>query len=121
MMSASAETKPDSSAEQSSATASKGPDTAAQPIASSEGAPANTEQSSYTGTATSAAANAATTASNAAAGVKDGIFSMFGGGAKKDKVEEDEAQDRSGSSKAQKDAEGGDEEVPNAHIPHTWS
>lgn len=116
-MSASVETKPDPSVEQTTSTASKEPDTAAQPTSSSEAAPATTEQSTYTGTATSAAANAATSASNAAAGVKDSVFSMFGGGAKKDKVEEDEAQDRSGSSKAQKDAEGGDEEVQGAHIP----
>lgn len=109
-MSTSVEPKPESSVEQTTATASKEPDTAAQSTSSSEVAPANTEQSTYAGTATSAAVNAATTASNAAAGVKDSVFSMFGGGAKKDKVEEDEAQDRSGSSKAQKDAEGGDDE-----------
>ena len=116
-MSASADTKPDLAAEQTAATGSKEPETAAEPTTSSEGNPANKEQSTYTGTATSAAANAATTASNAAAGVKDSVFSMFGGGAKKDKVEEDEAQDRSGSSKAQKDAEGADDEVSSAASP----
>ena len=53
------------------------------------------------------ASNAASSAGTAAAGVKDSMFSMFGGGAKKEK-KEDEAEgeeDRSGSSKAKKDAE----------------
>lgn len=49
---------------------------------------------------------ATTAASNAAAGVKDSVFSMFGGGAKKEKKAdegEDDAKDEpSGSAKAQK-------------------
>ena len=60
---------------------------------------------SYTEMVTSAATSAATTATTAAAGVKDNVFSMFGGGAKKEKKEEpEEPEDRSGSSKAKKDA-----------------
>lgn len=53
------------------------------------------------------ASNAAGSATSAAAGVKDSVFSMFGGGAKKEKKEEPEGEteDRSGSSKAKKDAE----------------
>lgn len=53
------------------------------------------------------ASNAAGSATTAAAGVKDSVFSMFGGGAKKEKKEEPEGEteDRSGSSKAKKDAE----------------
>lgn len=56
---------------------------------------------------TEMASNAAGSATNAAAGVKDSVFSMFGGGAKKEKKEEPEGEteDRSGSSKAKKDAE----------------
>ena len=61
---------------------------------------------SYAGMATSAAGTAAETATNAAVGVKDTMFSMFGGGAKKDTGDDaaqDEEQDRSGSAKAQKE------------------
>ena len=56
---------------------------------------------------TEMASNAAESATTAAAGVKDSVFSMFGGGAKKEKKEEPDAEteDRSGSSKAKKDAE----------------
>lgn len=63
---------------------------------------------SYTGMATSAAGSAAETASNAAAGVKDTMFSMFGGGGKKEVKEEKtlaDEEDRSGSSKAVKEKE----------------
>ena len=51
--------------------------------------------------------NAATSATTAATGMKDNVFSMFGGGAKKEKrVEpEDDADEPSGSSKAKTDAE----------------
>ena len=63
-------------------------------------------KTSYTDMATSAATSAATTASAAAVGVKDNVFSMFGGGAKKERKEEiDVPEDRSGSSKAKKDDE----------------
>ena len=75
-------------------------------------APTQAEETS-TGTAPAAtsytemASNAAGSATTAAAGVKDSVFSMFGGGAKKEKKEEPESEveDRSGSSKAKKDAE----------------
>ena len=58
-------------------------------------------------TSTGLAKSAATSATTAATGMKDGIFSMFGGGAKKEKrVEpEDDVNEPSGSSKAKKDAE----------------
>lgn len=60
---------------------------------------------------TEAAANAANTAANtataAASGVKDSVFSMFGGGAKKERKaeeEDDDAKDEpSGSSKVKKE------------------
>ncbi len=69
-------------------------------------------KSSYTDIATSAATSAATTATAAAVGVKDNVFSMFGGGAKKEKKEEaNEPEDRSGSSKAKKDAEAAEAEA----------
>ena len=63
---------------------------------------------SYTEMASSAAGSATT----AAVGVKDSVFSMFGGGVKKEKKEEPdgETEDRSGSSKAKKDAEAAEAE-----------
>ncbi len=62
-------------------------------------------------TYTEMASNAAAGAGTAAAGVKDSVFSMFGGGAKKEKNEEPEGEvDRSGSSKAQKDAQAAEKE-----------
>ena len=63
---------------------------------------------------TEMASNAAGSATTAAAGVKDSVFSMFGGGAKKEKKEEPDAEteDRSGSSKAKKDAEAADADEP---------
>ena len=73
-----------------------------------EGQPA-----SYTEMASNAAGSTAESASNAAVGVKDAVFSMFGGGAKKEKKEDEGAEeDRSGSSKAikQKEAEDKGEE-----------
>ncbi|ETI21241.1 hypothetical protein G647_07586 [Cladophialophora carrionii CBS 160.54] len=71
-----------------------------------------TKPPTYTEAATNAATNAASTASAAASNVKDSVFSMFGGGAKKERKPEeaDDANDEpSGSSKAQKKDE--DEEV----------
>lgn len=58
-------------------------------------------------------------ASDAATAVKDNVFSMFGGGAKKETKTEDadEENDRSGSAKAQADkakAEGGEEDQEKA-------
>jgi hypothetical protein len=65
----------------------------------------------YTDMASNATSTAASSAHSAATGVKDSVFSMFGGGAKKEtKVEDDDAaNDRSGSAKAQKEKE--DDEV----------
>lgn len=88
-------------------TETKETDTTTAPTGAREDSTSKSEQSSYTGMASAATSSA----TNAAVGVKDSVFSMFGGGAKKDKKEDDEAQDRSGSSKAQKAAEGEDEEV----------
>ena len=70
---------------------------------------------SYVGAASNAASSAATTAASTAQGVKDSVFSMFGGGAKKPEKKDDEnnvgeEQDRSGSAKAAKDAKTADEE-----------
>ena len=68
-------------------------------------------------TYTEMASNAAGQATAVAAGVKDSVFSMFGGGAKKEKkadVEEEEGAETSGSAKATKEAEaekGEDDEV----------
>ncbi|CAF9908456.1 single stranded nucleic acid binding protein [Imshaugia aleurites] len=75
---------------------------------------------------TEMATNAAGSATTAAAGVKDSVFSMFGGGAKKEKKEEPEGEteDRSGSSKAKKDAEaaeadeGGEDDAPESPDVH---
>ncbi|KAL9138399.1 MAG: hypothetical protein Q9175_000382 [Cornicularia normoerica] len=75
---------------------------------------------------TEMASNAAGSATTAAAGVKDSVFSMFGGGAKKEKKEEPEGEteDRSGSSKAKKDAEaaeadeGGEDDAPESPDVH---
>jgi len=67
--------------------------------------------SSYTEMATNAATGVAGTATTAAAGMKDSVFSMFGGGAKKEKATEEAGEpDRSGSTKAHKDAEAAKEE-----------
>merc|ERR1712093_350491 len=75
---------------------------------SSEAPTGETKSSTVAETAANTATSAASTASAAATGVKDSVFSMFGGGAKKErKVEEDEgAKDEpSGSSKAKKEDE----------------
>ena len=113
-MSTAEETKPDPSAEPKTTTGTVATENAATSIATQEDSSAKSEQPSYTEMAT-AATNSAT---SAAVGVKDSVFSMFGGGAKKEKKEDDEAQDRSGSSKAQKEAEQGgeDPEVVYAYI-----
>jgi Ran-binding protein 1 len=89
-----------------------------------EATEASTEEkpATYTDMSSNAATTAATSATTAAAGVKDSVFSMFGGGAKKEtKVEDtDAANDRSGSSKAQKERE--DEEVGyNCSSSRPWS
>lgn len=58
-------------------------------------------------TYTEMAASAANSATSAAFGMKDNVFSMFGGGAKKEKKEEpgNDPEELSGSSKVQKEAE----------------
>lgn len=67
--------------------------------------PKGTEDSTAPASSTDAqstVSKATEAASSAATGVKDQVFSMFGGGAKKEKkVEEDDANEPSGSSKAQ--------------------
>ena len=82
------------------------------PVGETEGAP--DQSTTYVGAATNVASSAATTAASTAQGVKDSVFSMFGGGAKKpekkdEETEEGEAQDRSGSAKAAKDAKAAEE------------
>jgi Ran-binding protein 1 len=72
--------------------------------------PPSTEgEQTYTEMATSAATSAAATATAAATGVKDSVFSMFGGGGAKEKrveKEDDAAKNEpSGSSKAVKEKE----------------
>ena len=64
-------------------------------------------EGSMPSTLTEMASTVASTATSAAAGVKDNVFSMFGGGAKKEKKEdpEDDPEQASGSSKAKKDPE----------------
>ncbi|KAL6244044.1 Ran GTPase binding protein Sbp1 [Rhinocladiella similis] len=104
-MSDATEVKPTPSAEQ---TASSEPRlTEHETKDPSTEAPAGEDKSSsVTETAANAASTAASTASAAATGVKDSVFSMFGGGAKKDRKveEEDGAKDEpSGSSKAKKE------------------
>ena len=71
---------------------------------------------------TEMASNAAGSATTAAAGVKDSVFSMFGGGAKKEKKEEPEGEteDRSGSSKAKKDAEAAEAEEGGAEVSFSF-
>ena len=111
-MSTAEEIKPAPSAEPGTRTDAKATETAATSIATQEDSVTKSEQPSYTELATAATSSA----TSAAVGVKDSVFSMFGGGAKKEKKEDDEVQDRSGSSKAQKEAEqeGDDPEVIHA-------
>merc|ERR1711977_531229 len=66
--------------------------------------------------ASSAASAAATTATTAASNVADSVFSMFGGGAKKEKVEDEDRGENSGSAKAQKAAAA--EEDPESEDVH---
>lgn len=86
--------------------APRGEETSTNPTTKTEEGPGQeaAKQQTYTEMASNATANATA----AAAGVKDSVFSMFGGGAKKEKkVEpEDDEDEPSGSSKAKKaDAE----------------
>lgn len=59
-------------------------------------------------TATDAATTAVSTVTAAATTMQDSVFSMFGGGAKKEKVEDEDRGDNSGSAKAQKEAAAGE-------------
>ncbi|CAF9925871.1 MAG: hypothetical protein GOMPHAMPRED_003996 [Gomphillus americanus] len=65
--------------------------------------------SNVASSAAAVASSATATAASAAVGVKDNVFSMFGGGPKKEKKEEEEVDEPSGSSKAKR---GDDEEDP---------
>ncbi|MCJ1326499.1 hypothetical protein MMC10_003163 [Thelotrema lepadinum] len=80
------------------ATNPKGDESLEKPKDSSYGDMANTAATS----ATSMASNAAATATATASSMKDNVFSMFGGGPKKEKKEEEEVDEPSGSSKAKK-------------------
>ncbi|RDW94646.1 putative ran-specific GTPase-activating protein 1 [Coleophoma crateriformis] len=81
-----------------------------------EGETAKETPATVTEQAANAASAAASTVTSAAAGISDNVFSMFGGGAKKEKKDEDEDRgDISGSAKAQKDAE---EEAPESEDVH---
>ncbi|KAL8675006.1 MAG: hypothetical protein Q9168_000601 [Polycauliona sp. 1 TL-2023] len=108
-MSSSVETKPDPkedqmpSAEPTTAQADKQSTTDTQV---SQDTSVTSEEKPKT-TYTEMAQSATTSASSAAVGVKDSVFSMFGGGAKKEKREEteDAAAETSGSSKSKRDAE----------------
>jgi len=74
-------------------------------------APTLTEQ------ATTAATSAASTVTTAASGVAENVFSMFGGGPKKEKVEDEDRGDNSGSAKAQKQKEA--DENPEDEAPES--
>ncbi|KFY64149.1 hypothetical protein V496_03447 [Pseudogymnoascus sp. VKM F-4515 (FW-2607)] len=76
---------------------------------------------SVVGTAADAATTAASTVTAAATNMQDSVFSMFGGGAKKEKVEDEDRGDNSGSAKAQKAAaasENPEEEAPESEDVH---
>ena len=99
-MSASSDPKVEGADEQSVSSESKlsqqGPEITTDSKDTQDNSTVAERQSSFTEMATSAAA-----------GVKDNMFSMFGGGAKKEKKEEtpDDPEEASGSSKAKKDAD----------------
>lgn len=85
--------------------------------ASSEAPATDPKGTTYTEAAANAATSAASTATAAASGVKDSVFSMFGGGAKKERKadEDDDANEPSGSSKAKKDGD----EVRDTALPRS--
>ena len=111
MADAAGDAKPTSSADQTASSdlklAADETKLATNPIGGeSKDAPAtNAEASTVTEQASAAASTVASSATAAATGVKDSVFSMFGGGAKKEKKEDDDdAKDEpSGSSKVKKD------------------
>jgi Ran-binding protein 1 len=71
---------------------------------------------------TELASSAASSATTAALGMKDNVFSMFGGGAKKEKKEpEDDVDEASGSAKAKRESEAeaaGEDEAPESPDVH---
>jgi len=93
-------------------------------VAETETKPASTEAAAPTVSehATNAASAVASTVTTAATGVADNVFSMFGGGAKKEKKDEGEDRgDNSGSAKAQKAAaaeENPEDEAPESEDVH---
>ncbi len=111
-MSANTDNKLDPSAEQAASAeanlAQTETGTGTKPNSTHDDSKGEGTTSSEKPTYTEMATHAASSATAAAAGVKDNVFSMFGGGAKKEKKEgpEDDADEPSGSSKAKKDAEG---------------
>ncbi|KAI4132666.1 MAG: hypothetical protein LQ338_000606 [Usnochroma carphineum] len=130
-MSSNTDIKTDSKEEQVPSTESnraqgeKGPATSTHPQEVSTVSEEEKPKTTYTEMAQSAA----TSATSAAAGVKDNVFSMFGGGAKREKKEEtaDDPSEPSGSSKAQRNTEaaeadgkgeGGEEEAPESPDVH---
>jgi Ran-binding protein 1 len=84
------------------------PETASPAQPKTEEGEVKTEDSAEKSSYTTMASNAASTGIAAATGVKDSVFSMFGGGAKKEKKEEpeEEADEPSGSTKANKTEDG---------------
>lgn len=121
-MSANTETKQDPLAEQAApreptADAPEGKDSEPQTQSSHVETTPEKGKSTYTELASSAA----TFGTTAAVGVKNEVFSMFGGGAKKEKKVEPEDDDveASGSSKAQKAAEAEGEGEVSKPIQHS--
>lgn len=95
-MSATTDTKPDTLEERA---------TSGEPKSGEQETTAT--EASKPSTLSEMASTAASSATSAAAGVKDNVFSMFGGGAKKEKKDdlEDDPEEASGSSKGKKDTE----------------
>lgn len=120
-MSSTADTKIDSTEEQAISTEPKLAQQEQESTNSKEPQePSSTSEEKPKPTYTEMAQSAATSATTAAVGVKDNMFSMFGGGAKKEKKEEpvDDSTEPSGSSKAKRDAEVADED--NQHEPEVF-
>lgn len=121
-MSANAETKQDPLAEQ----AAPSEPTAAAPEGkgsepSTQGSHVEPTPEKGKSTYTEMASSAATFGTTAAIGVKNEVFSMFGGGAKKEKKVEpdDDDVEASGSSKAQKAAEAEAEGEVSKSVQHS--
>ncbi|KAI9733352.1 MAG: Ran GTPase-binding protein yrb1 [Cirrosporium novae-zelandiae] len=96
----------------------KSPQSESKPTESKANDTTDTVEPPTTGAA-ELAATAASTATSTATGVKDSVFSMFGGGAKKEKKEQAEVTNEpSGSSKAQKEEGAGEDEAPESPDVH---